>query len=318
MNKILVVTHDGFFHADDVMTCALINFMHNGNIRLIRTRDESIIKDANYVVDVGGVYNPKKNRFDHHQENCNVTYSKKYKYPMSSVGMFFKEHGEKIINKINEGNLNNETLKKVKEWIYCYFIYELDCKDNGVEYKESTYKISTDLSSTLQKYNTFNAYDYEAQFNRFFHAMEYALCTFKMHVINYIDRTKKVIEDDKMIINGMEKRFSEHKSGELLVLDKYCPNLIYCLRNYENKNPYLNPHRNIKFIIFPSGNGKWKIQAMCGSEKNSIRKKLKNEKELCTLNRTLLNKIVFIHKNRFTGATYDKPSAIHVAGLSLV
>lgn len=33
----------------------------------IRTRDPAVLDTCDVVVDVGGVYDPAKNRFDHHQ-----------------------------------------------------------------------------------------------------------------------------------------------------------------------------------------------------------------------------------------------------------
>ena len=62
-----VVTHDGSFHPDDVFAVAVISLFEKGCIDIQRTRDERFLKDADYVVDVGGIYDPDNNLFDHHQ-----------------------------------------------------------------------------------------------------------------------------------------------------------------------------------------------------------------------------------------------------------
>jgi len=64
-----VITHNGIFHADDVMSIALIKEQVN-EIPVERTRNISI-EDINdpevWVVDVGGEFNHELNNYDHHQ-----------------------------------------------------------------------------------------------------------------------------------------------------------------------------------------------------------------------------------------------------------
>jgi uncharacterized UPF0160 family protein len=74
-----IATHDGPFHADDVMAVALLRTFVDPEAELVRTRDPARIDEADVVVDVGGVYAPQKGRFDHHQAS--------YQGPFSSAGM---------------------------------------------------------------------------------------------------------------------------------------------------------------------------------------------------------------------------------------
>ena len=63
-----LVTHDGSFHTDDIFACATLSILldkNKENFEVIRTRDEEIIKNGDYVFDLGGIYEPEKNRFDH-------------------------------------------------------------------------------------------------------------------------------------------------------------------------------------------------------------------------------------------------------------
>jgi len=73
-----IQTHDGIFHADEVMAIALLKAYHFSDpIAVYRTRKQ--LEDINYTVDVGGEYNPDKGQFDHHQEA--------YQGELSSCGM---------------------------------------------------------------------------------------------------------------------------------------------------------------------------------------------------------------------------------------
>ncbi|MEQ1501097.1 MAG: MYG1 family protein [Myxococcota bacterium] len=75
----LVATHDGPFHADDVMAFALIRTFWDPAADVVRTRDPSVIAAADAAIDVGGVFDPAALRFDHHQAT--------YQGPRSSAGM---------------------------------------------------------------------------------------------------------------------------------------------------------------------------------------------------------------------------------------
>ncbi|NOY25149.1 MAG: MYG1 family protein [Oligoflexia bacterium] len=74
-----VATHNGGFHADDVLAYALIRAFMDRDATLVRTRDNQRIDQADVVIDVGGIYDPALRRFDHHQ--------KSYTGQWSSAGM---------------------------------------------------------------------------------------------------------------------------------------------------------------------------------------------------------------------------------------
>lgn len=62
-----VATHNGMYHADDVVALALLAANVSAeSIELIRTRDQANIDAAHVAIDVGGVYCPERGRFDHH------------------------------------------------------------------------------------------------------------------------------------------------------------------------------------------------------------------------------------------------------------
>lgn len=68
--KLKLVTHDASFHTDDIFAAATFSIYFDKlgqNFEITRTRDEKLIKEADYVFDVGGIYDADKNRFDHHQ-----------------------------------------------------------------------------------------------------------------------------------------------------------------------------------------------------------------------------------------------------------
>lgn len=99
MNKknsktLLVVTHSGNFHTDEVFACATIALCNADTIEIVRSRDPEIWEKGDYVIDVGGVCDPSTNRFDHHQEGG--AGMRQNGIPYSSFGLVWKEYGETL------------------------------------------------------------------------------------------------------------------------------------------------------------------------------------------------------------------------------
>lgn len=77
--SLLIATHNGAFHADDVLAVSLLRAFVDGEAQVVRSRSPQDWERADVVVDVGGVYDPGRGRFDHHQ--------KEYQGPLSAAGM---------------------------------------------------------------------------------------------------------------------------------------------------------------------------------------------------------------------------------------
>jgi len=100
-------THDGSFHADEVTACALLlMFDLIDREKIHRTRDMTELDKCEYVCDVGGIYDSKIKRFDHHQ--------KEYTGELASAGMvllYLKNQG--LMDKTLYDHLNNSLVKSV-------------------------------------------------------------------------------------------------------------------------------------------------------------------------------------------------------------
>lgn len=66
-----IITHDGIFHADDVMAVALLHEFVDNTIPLVRTRnitEDDILDPKVWIVDVGGMFDKSISLYDHHQD----------------------------------------------------------------------------------------------------------------------------------------------------------------------------------------------------------------------------------------------------------
>ena len=120
--KIRIITHNGSFHADELLAIATLDlFLGGASYEVIRTRDEALFATGDYVVDVGGEYDASTNRFDHHQVGGAGVRSNGI--PYSSFGLVWKKYGEAISGS-----------KEVAEAIDNIIGYPVDMGDNGVDY----------------------------------------------------------------------------------------------------------------------------------------------------------------------------------------
>jgi len=124
MSKKIIITHSGSFHADDVFACASLSILLEKKqqpFKIIRTRNEKIIKTGDFIIDVGGKYNPAKNLFDHHQKEG--ASKRKNGIPYASFGLVWKKYGPEISNN-----------KIVAQKIDRILIQPIDAGDNGTAY----------------------------------------------------------------------------------------------------------------------------------------------------------------------------------------
>jgi uncharacterized UPF0160 family protein len=122
-NKKTLVTHDGGFHTDDIFACATLQIyldQKGEKYEVVRTRDEKKIQKGYFVFDVGGVYDEKNNRFDHHQKGGAGV--RENGIPYAAFGLVWKAFGSEICK---DENVSKEIDRK--------FAQPIDANDNGVD-----------------------------------------------------------------------------------------------------------------------------------------------------------------------------------------
>jgi uncharacterized UPF0160 family protein len=124
--KVKIVTHSSGFHTDDVFAVATLLLVLKGSeVEVIRSRDQAVIDSGDYVVDVGGIHDPSKNRFDHHQSGG--AGKRENGIPYASFGLVWNAFGSKLTEN-----------KEVADRIDFSIVQPIDSNDNGVQFVEST------------------------------------------------------------------------------------------------------------------------------------------------------------------------------------
>lgn len=88
-----LVTHSGKFHADDVFATAVLKKCF-GDVQVVRSRDPAVLAAGDVVYDVGLIYDPAINRFDHHQQGGAGT--RPSGVPYAAFGLVWKHFGREL------------------------------------------------------------------------------------------------------------------------------------------------------------------------------------------------------------------------------
>ncbi|NEX63277.1 MYG1 family protein [Noviherbaspirillum galbum] len=128
----IIATHSGKFHADDVWAVVVLDLLHPG-CELVRTRDPERIRQADFAVDVGGIWDPASGRFDHHQKGFSGARPSGVVY--ASAGLVWREHGARCVRHIAR-TLCGHALgdKEAQEMAYAIdndLVQYLDMADTG-------------------------------------------------------------------------------------------------------------------------------------------------------------------------------------------
>lgn len=233
-------THDGIFHCDEILACFMLQQLPEfAGAAVLRTRDESRLRDCEIVVDVGAVYNPSALRYDHHQSTFNETLSTvrpelgdQYRIRLSSAGLVYAHYGEAVIERILSekcpklNKLTAAELRNIYVKLYMGFVQEIDGIDNGVPMfdGEPAYRVSTDLSSRVATFNVpWNAPDGAAAFDaqsQFEKAQQMVGAEFVDRVVYLASSwwpARRIVEE------AVRGRFEVHESGAILELSQFAP-----------------------------------------------------------------------------------------------
>jgi uncharacterized UPF0160 family protein len=122
-----LITHDGTFHADEVLATALLSSLFPGS-EVVRTRDPSLIRVPSpdtIIYDVGGAYDPDLNLFDHHQPGAPT---REHGSPYSAFGLVWAHYGKDYLIDIG---VDPDLVDGVHVSVDRSLVLGIDLLDNG-------------------------------------------------------------------------------------------------------------------------------------------------------------------------------------------
>jgi len=231
MNDITIATHNGNFHADDVFSIAALKHVFP-TFKLVRTRDLTLISQANIVIDVGGEYDADAGRFDHHQRGG--AGERENGIPYSSFGLIWQKYGLEIC----QGN------QEVADSVDAGLVSTIDAIDCG--YAEGVTKginQGISLSQTISMFNP--TWQEDSHFDTCFdEAVDFA----SRVLTRFVASANGGISAKDIVAKAIENA----EDPRVIVLEKYTPwkRTVHALS------------AEALYMVYPSNSGQWRIQTV--------------------------------------------------------
>ncbi|WP_100636077.1 MYG1 family protein [Marinomonas sp. ef1] len=283
----VIATHNANFHADDVFAVAALKSIFP-SVELVRTRDLEIIAKADIVVDVGGIYDAEKGRFDHHQKGG--AGARENGIPFSSFGLVWQKYGLEICAGNQEvANSLDKNLVSTIDAIDCGHV-------EGVQ-------TGISLSQTISMFNP--TWQEEGDFDACF---DEAVAFASRILTRFIAAASGGVNAKTIVADAIEKA----EDPRVIVLEQYTP----------WKTTVLRLSQDALFMVYPSQTGQWRIQTVpveLGSFED--RKKLPapwaglSDKELQDV--TGLEDAMFCHNGLFIAGCESFENTMKMAEMAL-
>ena len=285
-----IVTHSGSFHADDIFAVATLLLVYP-DAKVIRSRESVDWEKADIVLDVGGIYDPIKNKFDHHQKEG--AGKRDNGIPYASFGLIWKHFGEKLIG------------TEEQEIIDSKLVAPIDAIDNGVVVSTPDFEGVREYSvqDFLFSYVDSSRTDAEYLFETFMKLVGIA----KDLLVREIDHAKVVaigMQKVKEIVNKTENK-------RIIVLPEDLP-----------WGKAISNIPEALYVVYPRKEGSWGVKAVRKDVNRFETRKPLPEAWLGKENEALaqvsgVSDALFMHKGRHLAAAESKEGAIKLAQIAL-
>ena len=311
-----LVTHNGMFHADDVLATAMLLIL-DPYLTVIRTRDPALIKEAKYAVDVGGIYNPEEGRFDHHQRGRAGARQNGIFY--SSAGLVWKNHGSAITRQIFAyGELSNATdeaelqAQEIAQRVDENFISAICAGDNG----QALFKDSSALFPGVGSYSFARLV---SSLNLTWLEGEHADFTEEREEDTYTAFLDAVALADRILCRELEVAYAFIRAkGRIEKAIASSDSDVLVLENFTPWHEHLGSQTSHLICVFRSPEKTWMAQAV-PAESGSFKSKVLfpepwrglNDAELQALSQ--VDDAVFCHPGGFIAGARSKQGALDLA-----
>jgi uncharacterized UPF0160 family protein len=291
-------THNGVFHADEVMAIAALQLINN-DPHVIRTRDQRTLDECDIIVDVGGVYDPDNGRFDHHQRGFELCRENGIKY--SSFGLVWLKYGFVIVNNMLEDcdDIIHAVVRGVDEML----VEGVDALDNGQVPTPQGGRVIPSAIISLYNKNWYESHD----MNNYGHFMA-AVSAAGDIIVNAI----KSVYGVELAREVVREAVAEATDPRIIVMERFAPwqDTINAISN------------DALYMVFPAETGDtWMIQCV-PPERGSFEKRKPLPGQWSGLRDGQLSAVVgipdavFCHVGLFICGARSKGSALHMARLA--
>ena len=240
-----VITHNGLFHADETFGTAFLSLLLGSEVRVVRTRNPAQIEQAYVALDVGGVYDNAKLRYDHHQRDF-LDVHEGTSIKLAACGLIWRHFGTCLITKLHP-ELDIEQVKSLWQSVDEAICRPVDLQDNG----QGTFKVdgaeaqALTVSMMVAAFNQQDIYS-PAQDDAFMRVVE----ILKEYILNFLRSEANKLQ----LLKEAEEAVKAQLGSRVLVLDKFLPYREAVLKANAEGGQF-------DLVTYPA-NGQWNIQTV--------------------------------------------------------
>lgn len=240
-----VITHNGLFHADETFGTAFLSLLLGSEVRVVRTRNPAQIEQAYVALDVGGVYDNAKLRYDHHQRDF-LDVHEGTSIKLAACGLIWRHFGTCLITKLHP-ELDIEQVKSLWQSVDEAICRPVDLQDNG----QGTFKVdgaeaqALTVSMMVAAFNQQDIYS-PAQDEAFMRGVE----ILKEYILNFLRSEANKLQ----LLKEAEEAVKAQLGSRVLVLDKFLPYREAVLKANAEGGQF-------DLVTYPA-NGQWNIQTV--------------------------------------------------------
>jgi uncharacterized UPF0160 family protein len=281
--------------------------------RVIRTSDPWLIKHSRVVVNMGGVYDPERFRYDHRAPGFDERFASHAKYRLGTAGLIYRQFRQDIIQNIfrSQGRTisspapdRGDPVTTLADTMYGRVVQSFDCVANGIPFcpdaTELRFFDHTNIFERLEMYNLASTFEAAVE------EVETRFCAILFRIHDSEWPAWPVVRE------AYQQRLHH---GRVMVLNVPCP-YQSALAAIERKGLHL---REVWFIVQPNSVGGWMVHAVYKSlADRTLRQPLLfaglDGAELC--HESEIKGAIFVHGGGFTAGFETKQGAIDFAGRS--
>lgn len=300
---VVLATHNGTFHADDVFAYSVLKTVFPAH-ELIRSRNPETLAKADIVFDVGGgVYDHHSTDKEYRELRENQTESSS---PYAAFGLIWRDFGHQFLQAHGVDSKDDRSI--LFERIDQGFIEAVDAFDNGVEVipADRPHAIAVQTASSLISDFNIHGHDEESEQVAFQLATQMAEVMLTNTLLNY----RKVLDEKAIVVEA----FASREEKELLILPTGC--------NWKRNLAEIDTDEEVKFVVYPDTNEGYRIQVVTVSPTSfEARKDLpadwagKRDEELNAI--IGIDDSVFCHPGRFLAGAKSEQSILTMAKQAL-
>lgn len=254
---LVIGTHDGEFHADDVFALAALAvfaFLTGAKFRIVRSRDPEVLADCDVLVDVGGIFDTETCRFDHHmREGAPVSRSNGVQY--SSFGLVWREIGEILAGSARAAAIVDRDL-----------VQGVDALDNG----QGNTNVFSDSATEYAEHATISSVI--GSFNPTWQEIESNLASYDSGCY-----------EARLVAQKLLHRAIVAARAEAAAIDLLKPSGVEGVSVLEREGidgaaialALADSDEQAKFVVFLAGNGEWSAQAVPPSRKHKFQQRVR-------------------------------------------